>query len=285
MLAMTKKIVRRLLEIRVLAVQRQKRALRKLDKAPCDTARLSTDIDQHRLKEIFSSQDIGREWPAVEQVIAELRITEKAGGVNPGDRRAIYYLLRALRPRLILEVGTHIGASTVHAAAALRANQSEDPGNSYRLTTVDVVDVNDPRSKPWIRHGSTFSPRDMITRVGAASDVAFVTASSLNYLSSCGDQRYDFVFLDGDHSATAVYQEVAMASRALNQGGVILLHDYFPRLRPLWSDGSVIQGPWLATQRLKTEGTRIEVLPLGQLPWETKLNSHATSLALLVGAK
>jgi len=59
---------------------------------------------------------------------------------------------------------------------------------------------------------------------------------SLDYLAGCA-QTFDFIFLDGDHAARTVYQEVPAALRLLNSGGVILLHDYFPNLRPLWSNG------------------------------------------------
>jgi hypothetical protein len=54
-------------------------------------------------------------------------------------------------------------------------------------------------------------------------------------------------------------------------------------LQPLWSNGSVIPGPFLATERLKAEEAKVVVLPLGELPWPTKLRSSATSLALLLG--
>jgi len=83
---------------------------------------------------------------------------------------------------------------------------------------------------------------------------------------------------------TRVYREIPVALRLLNPGGVILLHDYFPDVKPLWSNGVVIRGPFAATERLKAEGARIEVLPLSELPWPTKLGSSVTSLALLVGA-
>jgi predicted O-methyltransferase YrrM len=278
------RIVRYLADTRLIAIQRERLALRRVKRLPCSAERLSNAIDEQRLKVAFSSPEMAGEWNGIEQSIAALGITDKAGGVNPGDRRAIYYLLRALRPRTVLEVGTHIGASTVHAAAALRANQSEDPSHPYRMTTVDVKDVNDPGLKVWSRHGSTFSPKELVTRIGAAEHVKFVTARALEYLSACED-RYDFVFLDGDHAATAVYQEIVAALRILNDGGVVLLHDYFPRLRPLWTDNSVIPGPWLGVQRLMAEGAKMIVLPLGALPWETKLGSHVTSLALAVGGK
>jgi hypothetical protein len=63
---------------------------------------------------------------------------------------------------------------------------------------------------------------------------------------------------------------------------VILLHDYFPGLQPLWVDRNVIRGPWLAVERLRSEGARLKAIPLGRLPWDTKLGSQTTSLALLV---
>src|SRR4029079_7151554 len=36
---------------------------------------------------------------------------EIAGGVNPGDRRALYQLVGHFKPRRVLEIGTHVGAS------------------------------------------------------------------------------------------------------------------------------------------------------------------------------
>jgi predicted O-methyltransferase YrrM len=122
----------------------------------------------------------------------------------------------------------------------------------------------------------------MAARLGAAGWAKFVAQPSLDYLTTCGE-RFDLIFLDGDHAAKTVYREVPAALRALNPGGVILLHDYFPNLRPLWSDGSVLPGPWLAARRLQKEDARFEVLPFGSLPWPTKLGSNVSSLALVVG--
>jgi hypothetical protein len=89
------------------------------------------------------------------------------------------------------------------------------------------------------------------------------------------------IFLDGDHSAATVYQEVPFALKRLRKNGIVLLHDYFPYLKALWSDGSVIPGPHIAIERLCSEGANLEVLPLGRLPWPTKLSSNITSLAVL----
>jgi hypothetical protein len=59
------------------------------------------------------------------------------GGVNPGDRRALYHLIAHFQPKRVLEIGTHVGASTVYIASALR--RFVDGG---QLTTADIADVN-----------------------------------------------------------------------------------------------------------------------------------------------
>jgi predicted O-methyltransferase YrrM len=277
------RVVARLAEVRPIAIQLERRALARINRLPCPRVPLTRSLDGRQLSAIFRDPRIAAELQAkVEPRIAALGITDKAGGVNPGDRWAIYHLIRALRPATVLEVGTHIGASTVYTAAALMANQAEDPARDYRLTTVDVKNVNEPDARPWIKLGSTYSPKELVDRIGATHYVRFVTAPSLSYLGSTGE-RFDFVFLDGDHGAPAVYQEIAAALRALNDGGLILLHDYFPGNRPLWPDGAVIPGPWIGAKRLQDEGVPLQVLPLGALPWETKQGSRVTSLAVTVG--
>jgi predicted O-methyltransferase YrrM len=232
--------------------------------------------------DIFSSDAITKEWRTVEDQMASMDIPKAADSVNPGDRRALYYLVRHLRPRSVLEIGTHLGASTVHIAAALRQTQQDDAQTNSRVTTVDIKDMNDQATMPWLEWGAGYSPAEMARRLGLSDWISFVTDGSLDFLASC-EERYDFIFLDGDHAPRAVYQELPSALSVLQTDGVILLHDYFPGLKPLWSDGAVIQGPWLAVERLRSEGAKIRAMPLGELPWETKLGSRRTSLALLVG--
>ena len=237
--------------------------------------------DRVFLDQIFRSRNITSRWEAIRKQIQMFDIPDQTGGVNPGDRRAIYYLVSSLKPRSVLEVGTHIGASTVHIALALRHQPDSLSGQLPSFVSVDVVDVNDPVTQPWLRYGASHSPIEMIDEVGCADFVSFVHRPSTDYLAE-GRHKYDFIFLDGDHAAQTVYQEIPAALRVLNSHGVILLHDYFPKLKPLWSDRNVIPGPFLATERLRGEGAGSEVLPIGELPWPTKLRSNVTSLALLL---
>jgi len=229
---------------------------------------------------ILDSREIAAAWADIEGELDALAIPDGSGGVNPGDRRAIYYLISHFRPASVLEVGSHIGASTVHIAAALHRSRIR-AGQPAELTTVDIADVNDPIAQPWLKFGTDLSPREMLNKLDYGRLVEFIQDTSLHFAAHCG-RKFDFIFLDGDHSAPTVYREIPAALDLLTDNGVILLHDYFPKLRPLWSNGSVIAGPRLATQRFAKERVNVVALPLGALPWPTKLQSNITSLALLL---
>jgi len=222
------------------------------------------------------------EWPNVADTLAGLmergqNSPSVSGALNRGDRRAIYGIVRALKPARILEIGTHIGSSTVHIAAALRENSAE--GRPGTLTTVDVIDVNSARA-PWALSGMKRSPRQMVDSLGMGEQVTFRACDSISFLQSCND-RFDFVFLDGSHAAKSVYNEIPLVQRCLNAGAVILLHDFFPDGKPLWPGLRPLPGPWLAYARLRREGAPIRAVPLGSLPWPTKAGTNVTSLALL----
>jgi predicted O-methyltransferase YrrM len=265
---------------RILKIRREAKELKSIPGLGCRVGRL-LPAEEVNLEEIFSSGEIERAWNAIRPELQSFEIPDGTGGVNPGDRRAIFYLTKYFKLRSVLEVGTHIGASTVHIAAALHSGQKLEDEARLNLVSVDASVVNDPIAKPWLKHGTRYSPVEMINKMGCGYFVEFVTTTSLAYMAGC-EQRYNFIFLDGDHAAKTVYQEIPAALELLDKGGLILLHDYFPKLNPLWSDGAMIPGPFLATERLRTEGAQFKVLPLGLLPWPTKLNSNVTSLALLV---
>jgi predicted O-methyltransferase YrrM len=225
---------------------------------------------------LFRDPAMDAEWQeSLSRLNALFGDVERLGGVNPGDRRALYYLVRKLRPTRVLEVGTHVGASTLYIASALQKNSAADA----KITTVDVVDVN-AGDAFWREAGLSGSPAALAGRAGCAELINFVKQDALTFMAETRD-KFDLVFLDGDHAARAVYLEVAAALRALRPGGLILLHDYYPGGKPLFAGGDFIGGPYVAVRRLCQENPAIAVLPLGELPWPTKMGSRMTSLALL----
>jgi predicted O-methyltransferase YrrM len=222
-------------------------------------------------------------WQAVSRLVTPWQIPDGTGGVNPGDRRAIAYLVRDFRPKHVLEIGTHVGASTIHLTAALHETRTGQFDEASSIDSVDIRDVNDSQSCPWLAYGGTASPLEMIEQMKVQTEVTFHVSDSLQFLKR-SRKKYDLIFLDGDHSAVRVYQEISAALPLLRMGGVILLHDYYPSGQSLWPGHAPIRGPFHAVQRIQREGNPVTVWPLGELQWETKLQSHLTSLALLVRA-
>lgn len=265
--------------VRNILIRKGMNALQRVPELECHADKLQPvrGVDP---REVFASSDMANRWLDSKRKLDRFEIPDLTGGINPGDRKAIYYLIRRYNPTSVLEIGTHIGASTLHIAEALYANQGESDITA-EFVTVDVEDVNDPIAKPWLRFGATHSPREMVNELGFSDFVEFVRDTSLHYLTTC-ERKFDFIFLDGDHTASTVYKEIPNALKRLNKGGLILLHDYFPDLKPLWSSGTVIPGPFLATERFRREGADLAVIPLRELPWPTKLQSNFTSLALLL---
>ena len=260
-------------------IQYEERELAKIPRIACDPTRLRT-ISAEEIRGIFSNPQTELDWAASAGALSShCSIADgTTSAVNPGDRRALYYLVRGLRPRRILEIGTHVGASTAHIACALarEMNTLEAPA----LVSVDLEDVNAPDG-PWKRLNVTHSPADMLNALGCHGKVQFIPDKSPGFLQN-PMYRYDMIFLDGSHAASVVYQEIPLALAALNPNGIILLHDYYPNNKALWTaDRRIVPGPWTAVRRFVAEGVPIQVHPLGALPWPTKLGSSVTSLAVL----
>jgi predicted O-methyltransferase YrrM len=236
-------------------------------------------LTRDNLRIVFNSPDISKEWSECSSKLSELCQIEdgKTGAINPGDRRALFYLARAFRPAKVLEIGTHVGASTIHLATALARGARAHPP---QLVTVDIEDVNDSAGSVWKRAGLAKSPKQMIDELNATIDATFVIDNSRHFFAT-NDEAFDFIFLDGDHAAETVYEEIISALDVINENGLIVLHDYFPDGRPLWSDGSVISGTFTAIGKLRLAGIAIKVIPLGALPWPAKFGSHVTSLAVV----
>lgn len=272
-----KKLLKSILPVGLANKLRTANEANQLKKLPVEACNLSPlrKITAEMLTQIFKDDKVAEAYQNIQQTITDLELPEYTGGVNIGDQKAIFYLIEYFKPKNVLEVGTFVGCSTVHIGLALR----DIPG--AKLTTVDIRDVNDLATKPWIGNGSKRSPLENIERINCQDKVSFVPQNSLEYLRSYKSKKYDLIFLDGSHKATDVYHEILKSLEILNEGGIILLHDYFPKNNPLWEESQrVIPGPYLAVERLRKEHNDAGIVPLGRLPWITKYGKNMTSLAI-----
>ena len=265
---------------RGIQIARDRHRLASVPTLACDVGALRR-VTASDLQRLLASDRIHADWATAGDELAKLCAVEDGatGSANPGDRRAIYYLIRGFAPATVLEIGTHVGVSTLYIAKALEPGE-RSPAATPALTTVDVEAVNDPETGSWKQLGLTMAPKDRLAALGCGDRVRFVNADSVEFLDGCRE-RFDFIFLDGDHTSSTVYREIPRALRLLEPDGVILLHDYFPDNRPLWPGARIDPGPFLATQRLRRDEPALAVLPLGELPWETKRDSKITNLAVL----
>jgi predicted O-methyltransferase YrrM len=278
MLNIVKQTVKAVVPSSILAsalVASERRKLTKIPKARFNADRLRT-LSRVRVESAFTNEAIGSAWRSdLDRISRVMPYSDIYGGVCPGERRAIYQLIAWLKPRRVLEIGTHIGASTLVIAQALASHAEPD---SYLLTG-DILDVNDPEQGAFSNLG-TPSPREGLARLGIENRVRFEAKPALQLMRHL-DQKFDFIFLDGDHSAPSVYQEIAAALDLLSPGGLILLHDFYPEGKRIYPSGMIVPGPFVAAQRINSEFRGLNFIPLGELPWETKQGVHKTSLALV----
>ena len=251
--------------------------LRTVPTVLCHTESLRS-VGASGLRDLFGDREIDSLWRIERVNLDRFCIPGGIGEVSPGERRALFYIISALRPVSVLEIGTHVGASTVHIALAMKQYGSD---RSVRLVSVDRVDVNDVVTQPWRQYGCRYSPVEMIDGIGFSQATKFVIANSLDYLRTC-TVSYDLVFLDGDHRSDTVYQEIPLALQRLKKNGVVVMHDYYRRKRRPSPVVRALPGPYLAVRRLSREGAELSVQQLGPLPWHSMPHTRLSSLALLL---
>src|SRR5450756_1108124 len=162
------------------------RALRQQAALPFDRTNLQP-VSRVDLAAIMSDATIGAVFAEDNARIARAYGKgEIFGGVNPGDRRALYHLIAHFQPKRVLEIGTHVGASTIYIASALL--RFADGG---QLTTADIADVNGPNGA-WKSLGMPAAPARFIADLGLEAVTTFVTRPAAEMLRASG--RYDLIF-------------------------------------------------------------------------------------------
>lgn len=169
--------------------------------------------------------------------------------INPDELECLIALLRAVKPRTVVEFGVNEGRT----AKALLNNLP----SIFQYVGIDVPfgyvteKVVQRKEVPQVAgHLALKDPRFSVLLPAKGS--ASLAPDDLPWA--------DAVFIDGDHGYRGVMHDTLLAKAILNPGGVIVWHDYHDlgtvdvreALHDLAASGDMIykiEGTWLAFQR------------------------------------
>ena len=271
-----------MLPARMYRVLRRLIHTRRLNRTPAMAVDVSPlpKASQISLSDTFRGDGAADGWERARTSMNEVLKNMPAHAMDPADCRAIYRLIRRLQPRSVLEIGTNGGASTIHAAMAMR--EYRHTGRPPRLVTLDMFDVNNLASVEAKRYRICAPPREMLAQLDCVDMVEFVVARSTDYLHGC-ETEFDFILLDHAPAADIAYRDIVLAIKALRPGGHLFIHCYPLDNNSLPSTERVGSDPYrAAVSHLRRQGAPLVVLPLAALSGSTKPNgANVTSATLL----
>jgi predicted O-methyltransferase YrrM len=152
-----------------------------------------------------------------------------AGWVNMSDAQFLYWIVRRLKPRMILQTGVSNGLSSAFMMLALAKNGAEG-----RLHLIDVPAIFNPADPAWTRSGTVYG---FVIPEGKSSgwmipdryrDRCTVEIGDAKVLLPAAVDRLDRVdmfYHDSDHSYDHMTFEFEQAWRKLAPGAVVVADD------------------------------------------------------------
>jgi glycosyltransferase involved in cell wall biosynthesis/predicted O-methyltransferase YrrM len=124
------------------------------------------------------------------------------------------------KPVEVLEIGSFEGRSAVFFLEYLQQS---------RITCVDTFNGSAEHRDPASRHHSdvfNIERRFDKNLAGYVGRVEKLKGSSIEVLRGIHDREFDIVYVDGDHSASAVFADATQCWKLLREGGVMIFDDY-----------------------------------------------------------
>jgi predicted O-methyltransferase YrrM len=159
------------------------------------------------------------------------------------DVHVLLQLVRRYQPSRFLEIGTHRGVTTRILAKRFpeMAIVTVDPGDQIPMSERPAIQLEE------------FLPQDQIGEL--VRDYANVTVIRQRFEDiAWGDQRFEMVFVDGNHRLPHVLKDSYLALQLVTSPGVIVWHDYgnvpdvSTALGQLDVEGTIValQNTWIA---------------------------------------
>lgn len=138
----------------------------------------------------------------------------RSGSTEPTTANLIGALIAAKKPHVLIETGTFLGFTT---RTMLNAMVSYGREHGSLLSTIEGDEQRVREVSPiLVEFTKTFDVPVALQIVGQ---------DALAFLKSQPSASVDFVFLDDDHTAAHVHEELVQVSRLLRSGGICCVHD------------------------------------------------------------
>ncbi len=139
--------------------------------------------------------------------------------IQPGQGMILYELCRSVQPRSTLEIGMAYGFSTLFLLAALAQNQK---GTHTAIDPFQSSSFNGIGLTLALESSALLADRNAFQLIEDRSDrVATDFARS--------GQRFDLIFIDGNHRYDDVLTDFYLYSQLAYDGGIIILDDMWMR--------------------------------------------------------
>ncbi len=160
--------------------------------------------------------------------------------ISPEAGLLLFSLVRNIRPRTVVEVGSFMGVSTIWMAAAL-AEVGDEPASSGdgqgRPGIVHAIDTFESLPAGEWRRAALADRRALVesnlTSAGVRDRVELHAGVSWDVLPTLHETLRSaggvhLALLDGDHSAEGLRKDLVALEPALVTGGYVIVHDTIP---------------------------------------------------------
>lgn len=136
----------------------------------------------------------------------------KDDSASEGEKMLLYWLIRELKPKVVVETGTHKGLATLYMAHALFDNYLNSNGSAItgHITTYDPFE--------WNQRGNFAKFPELLP---------YITYKQLPG-KDMTEEQIDFVFIDGFHGFKDVFDEIRVLLPRLTKNATVVFHDCWP---------------------------------------------------------
>jgi predicted O-methyltransferase YrrM len=157
------------------------------------------------------------------------------GSMSPECGMLLHALVRNMRPKVVVEVGTFLGSSTVWMAAAMREAAAGDPFKAGVIHCFDYFGAPSAArpERADVPPNRLDHVKSLLDRAGLLDMVRFHRGDSRDGLLTARQNLIasggvHLALVDGDHSIPGVWQDLWAVEPAVVTGGYVIFHDTYP---------------------------------------------------------